>query len=110
MPKEMIEKLISELAGLKERINDCKIHLHHGSPVDVSFDEIIELNTIEELQSAIDLLEFAKEQVAEKQLHFFRIVKFGIQAYFNTHSQYLKFTIKINDKGVIKRRNSRTTE
>ena len=106
----MIEKLISELAGLKERINDCKIHLHHGSPVDfVSYDEIIELNTVEELESAIVLLEFASQQADEKQLHGFRIVKFGIQAYFNTHFEYFKFKIKINNKGEIKRRNNRIT-
>ena len=109
MVKETIEKLISETTDLKEQIDSCKTHLHHGSPVDVSFDEIIELNTIEELQSAIDLLEFAKEQSFGKQLHYFRIVKFGIQAYFNTHFEYFKFKIKINNKGEIKRRNNRIT-
>lgn len=110
MPKEMIEKLIIETTDLKEQINSCKTHLYHGAPVDfVSSNEILELNTMEELQAAIDLLEFAKEQSFGKQLHFFRIVKFGVQMYFNTHSQYFKFTIKINDKGEIKQRNNRIT-
>lgn len=108
MVKEIIKKLIREIADLKEQINNCKIHLYHGSPVDfVSFDEIIELNTMEELDSAIDLLKFANQQADEKQLHYFRIVKFGARAYFNTHSEYFKFTIKINDKGEIKQRNNR---